>query len=169
MHPRKTSLLGLTALAASCASVALADTVRAVDDGRGDAKCASKRCLDLKNAVAGTGLFNKSEVLYTITQHDAVQRSRLPRIAINAAGAGTSAPEYYVERKGSRTGVFDANTGKRTGAAALDTSGGTAVRWSFLPSAIGDPGSFGWRVEIVAGAEKIDATPNSGYRARSLR
>ena len=169
MHLRKTILLGLTALAASGASVALADTIQAVDDGRGDAKCDSKPCPDLRSAVANPGIFNKSELFYIITQHNAVQRSHLPRIAINTAGTGTSAPEYYVERKGSQTGVFDAKTGKKTGGAALGGSGSTTVRWTFLPNAIGSPGSFGWRVEIVEGARKIDATPNSGYRTRSLR
>jgi hypothetical protein len=169
MNPRKAIFLGLTAVAASGASVALADTIQAVDDGRGDAKCDSKPCPDLKSAVANPGIFNKSELFYIITQHNAVQRSHLPRIAINTAGTGTSAPEYYVETRGARTGVFDAKTGKRTGGAALGSSGSTAVRWSFLPNAIGNPASFGWRVEIVAGAKKIDSTPNSGYRTRSLR
>jgi hypothetical protein len=171
MHPTKTLALALTTLAAATGgSVALAaDNIQAIDDGRGDAKCDSKPCPDLKSAIANPGIFDKSELFYIVTQHNAVQRSRLPRIAINTRGSGASAPEFYVGKGGSRIGVFNATTGRKTGPAEYGSGSALGLHWSFWPSAIGNPSSFGWRVEIVQKGKKIDATPNSGYRIRSLR
>jgi hypothetical protein len=169
MPVRKTLALALIALAASGGSAALAATIQVSDDRRGDATCSSSPCPDLKSAVANPGIFNKQQLFYIITQHNSVQRSRVPRIAINTSGAGTSAPEFYVEKRSSGTGVFNAKTGRKTGPAALSGSGRTALSWTFLPSAIANPRSFGWRVEVQEPGKKIDATPNSGYITRTLR
>jgi hypothetical protein len=170
MSATKTLALALTALAASGGSVALAaDNIQAIDDGRGDAKCDSKPCPDLKSAIANPGIFDKTELFYIITQHNPVQRSHLPRIAINTRGSGSSAPEFYVGKRGSRIGVFNAKTGRKTGPAEGGSGSAFGLHWSFWPSAIGNPSSFGWRVEVVQGGRKLDATPNSGYRTRTLR
>jgi hypothetical protein len=170
MHATKTLALALTALAVSGGSAALAaDNIQLSNDARGDAKCESKPCPDLKSAIANPGIFNKSELFYIITQHNPVQRSHLPRIAINTRGNGGSAPEFYVGKQGSRVGVFNAKTGRKTGPAEGGSGGAFGLHWTFLPSAIGNPSSFGWRVEIVQAGRKIDATPSSGYRTRSLR
>jgi hypothetical protein len=170
MHPTKTLALALAALAATGGSVAVADDdIQAIDDRRGDAKCESNPCPDLKSAIANPGIFDKSELFYIITQHNAVQRSQLPRIAVNTRGPGTSAPEFYVGKRGSRMGVFNARTGRKTGPAEVGSGSALGLHWSFWPNAIGNPPSFGWRVEIVQGGKSIDATPNGGYRTRSLR
>ena len=169
MHLKTTFALSLTALAASGGSAALADSIQVSDDRRGDASCESAPCPDLKSAVANPGIFNANELFYIVTQHNAVQRSQVPRIAINTRGPGRSKPEYYVEKRGSRVGVFNRKTHSMTGPAELAGSGRKSVRWTFLPSAIGNPRSFGWRVEVVQGSHRIDATPNSGYRKRTLR
>ena len=169
MHAKKTLALALTALAASGGSVALADTIQVSDDRRGDAGCDSAPCPDLKSAIANPGIFNSAELFYIITQHNAVQRSRVPRIAINTSGPSSSKPEYYVEKRAARAGVFDATTGRMTGPASLGSSRSTSLTWTFLPTAIGNPASFGWRVEVVQRGTMIDATPNSGYRERAVR
>lgn len=170
MHATKTLALALAVLAAGGGSVALAgDEIQLVDDRRGDATCDSTPCPDLKSAIADTGIFDKSELFFIITQHNAVQRSHPPRIAINTRGPGTSAPEFYVEKRGSRIGVFKAAGGRKTGPAETGSGGALGLHWTFRPSAIGNPSSFGWRVEIVRGGKKLDASPNRGYRTRSLR
>jgi hypothetical protein len=168
MHAKKTIALAVTALAFSGGSVAMADTIQLSDDRRGDAHCDGASCPDLKSAIANPGIFNKNELFYIITQHNSVKRSSVPRIAINTRGTGSSKPEYYVEKRGSRTGVFNAKTGRKSGPAELGSGGSTGLHWTFLPSAIGNPHSFGWRVEVMQGATKVDATPNSGYRTRDL-
>ena len=163
MHIKKTLALALCALAATGGSAALAD-IKVSDDGRGDTKCDKPPCPDLKSAIANPGIFDKSQLLYIVTQYNAVQASRLPRIAINTRGSSTSAPEFYVEKRGTRTGVFNAKTGRKVGAAALRTSAPTSLSWSFSRRSIGDPATYLWRVEVVAkGGAKVDATPNHGY------
>ena len=82
MHARKTLALALAALAVTGGSTALAE-VKASDDKRGDAKCESHPCPDLKSAVANPGIFDKTQLFYIVTQHNAVQKTRLPRIAID--------------------------------------------------------------------------------------
>ena len=68
-----------------------------------------------------------------------------------------------MQRKGSRTGVFNARTGRKVGAAAL-RSYPTSLSWTFSRRAIGNPRSYLWRVEVVAkGGSRIDAVPNRGY------
>jgi hypothetical protein len=166
MHVKKTLALAITALAFSGGSVAMADTIQLSDDRRGDAHCDGASCPDLKSAIANPGIFNPNELFYIITQHTAIQRSSVPRIAINTRGTNGSKPEYYVEKQGARAGVFSAKTGRRTGPAALRSSHRTSLSWTFLPSAIGNPKSFGWRVEVVRGGARIDAAPNSGYVTR---
>jgi hypothetical protein len=168
MHVKTTLALALTALAAGGGSAALAEAVQVSDDRRGDASCTDAPCPDLKSAVADRGIFDARELLYIVTQHNAVQSSRVPRIAINTRGRNRSRPEYYVEQRGSLTGVFDARTHAKAGPAELRSSSSTALTWTFERGAIGSPRSFGWRVEIVAGGRRIDATPDSGYRRRSL-
>jgi hypothetical protein len=169
MHATRTLALALTALATTGGSVALAaDDIQLINDQRGDAKCDSRPCPDLKSAIANPGIFDKSELFYIITQHNAVERSHPPRIAINTRGPGTSAPEFYVEKRGSRIGVFKAKGGK-TGPAEIGSGNPVALHWSFWPSAIGNPSSFGWRVEIVRGGKKVDVSPSRGYRTRILR
>ena len=163
MHPRKTLVLALAALAATGGSAALAD-VKASDDKRGDAKCDNPPCPDLKSAVANPGIFDKSELFYVVTQHNAVQGSLVPRIAINTRGSSTSGPEFYVEKRGSRTGVFDAASRRKVGAAVLDSTRGRSLTWTFSRRSIRNPPSYLWRVEVVAkGGSRIDATPNRGY------
>jgi hypothetical protein len=166
MHARKTLALALTALAVTGGSAALAD-VQASDDKRGDAKCESHPCPDLKSAVANPGIFDKTQLFYIVTQHNAVQKALLPRIAINTSGS--SAPDYYVGKRGRRTGVFDAMTGSRVGAAVLGSHSSKSLTWTFSSRAIGSPQSYLWRVEIVAkGGSRVDMTPNRGYRRHSV-
>jgi hypothetical protein len=169
MHATKTFALALTALAAAGSSAAVAD-IKVSDDKRGDAKCESKPCPDLKSAISDHGIFNKAELFYIVTQHNPVQRSRFPRIAINTRGSSTSGPEFYVEKRASGAGVFDAKTGKKTGGAVWRNTRSVSANWTFLPSAIGSPGSYGWRVELVdPGGSTIDAAPDSGYLMHRLR
>jgi hypothetical protein len=159
MHTRKTLALVLAAFAATGGSAAFAD-IKASDDGR-DAKCAARPCPDLKSAIANPGIFDKSQLFYIVTQHNAVRAGLLPRIAINTEGS--SAPDYYVEKRGAATGVYDA-AGKRVGAAALRANRRTSMSWSFAVAAIGSPSSYQWRVEIVGkDGKRVDATPNRGY------
>jgi hypothetical protein len=168
MHARKTLALALAALAVTGGSAALAD-VKASDDKRGDAKCESHPCPDLKSAIANPGIFDKTQLFYIVTQHNAVQKALLPRIAINASGSSTSAPDYYVEKRGRRTGVFDAKTGSRVGAAVLGSHRSKSLTWTFSSRAIGSPQSCLWRVEIVAkGGSRVDMTPNRGYLRHSV-
>jgi len=163
MHARKTLALALAALAVTGGSAALAE-VKASDDKRGDAKCESHPCPDLKSAVANPGIFDKTQLFYIVTQHNAVQKTRLPRVAINTSGSSASAPTYYVEKRGLRAGVFDAKTGRRVGAAVLGSSSSKSLTWTFSSRAIGSPQSYLWRVEIVPkGGSRVDATPNRGY------
>ena len=168
MHARKTLAFALAALAVTGGSTALAE-VKASDDKRGDAKCESHPCPDLKSAVANPGIFDKSQLFYIVTQHNAVQKTRLPRIAINTSGSTAAAPDYYVEKRSWRTGVFDAKTGRRVGAAVLGSSSGKSLTWTFSSRAIGSPQSYLWRVEIVAkGGSRVDMTPNRGYLRHSV-
>ena len=161
MYASKTLAVALTALAATGGSAALAD-VKVSDDRRGDAKCDSPPCPDLKSASANPAPLDPTSLFYIVTQHNAVQES-LPRVAINTRGSSTSAPEFYVEKRGSRTGVFDAKTRRKVAAAAL-RSYPTSISWTFARRAIGNPGSYLWRVEVVAeNGLRIDATPNRGY------
>ena len=169
MLTTKTLALALTALAAAGTSAAIAGPVQVSDDRRGDASCEDAPCPDLKSAVANPGIFDPNQLFFIVTQHNAVQGTRVPRIAINTTGTAGSKPEYYVAKHGPRTGVFDARTGKRTGPAALRSSSRTSLSWTFLPRAIGSPRSFGWRVEVVQGGSRIDATPDGGFRRRVLR
>jgi hypothetical protein len=171
MHAKKTLALALAAVAvaASGAPLALAGPIQVSDDRRGDAGCDGAPCPDLKSAVADTGILDPSQLFFIVTQHNAVDASSVPRIAINTRGTSSSEPEFYVEHRGSRTGVFKAKTGRKTGPAALRSSGGASLSWTFLPRAIGSPPSFGWRVEIVRDASRIDVTPDRGYRQRVLR
>jgi hypothetical protein len=169
MHAKKTLVLALATLAASGASVALAGPIQVSDDARGDASCDSASCPDLKSAVANPGILDENQLFFIVTQHNAVDASSVPRIAINTLGPSSSKPEFYVEVRGSRAGVFKAKTGRKTGPAALRGSGATSLSWTFLPSAIGNPRSFGWRVEIARDGRRIDATPDRGYRKRALR
>jgi hypothetical protein len=169
MHATKTLALALAALATTGGSAALADITH-VDDRGGDAKCDSGPCPDLRSAVADHGIFNENELFYIVVQHNAVKRGQFPRIAINTSGPGTSGPEFYVEKRASGAGVFNAKTGRKAGGAIWSSTRKVSATWTFLPSAIGNPGSYGWRVEVVApGGRKIDATPDSGYRTHSLR
>jgi hypothetical protein len=166
MHARKTLALALAALAVTGGSTALAE-VKASDDKRGDAKCESHPCPDLKSAVANPGIFDKTQLFYIVTQHNAVQKTELPRIAINTGG--TSAPDYYVEKRGRRAGVFDAKTGRRVGAAVLGSSSSKSLTWTFSSRAIGSPQSYLWRVEIIAkDGSRVDMTPNRGYLRHSV-
>ena len=168
MHARQTLALALAALAVTGGSTALAE-VKASDDKRGDAKCERHPCPDLKSAVANPGIFDKTQLLYIVTQHNAVQKTRLPRVAIKTSGSSTSAPDYYVEKRGRRTGVFNAKTGSRVGAAVLGSHSGKSLTWTFSSRAIGSPRSYLWRVEIVAdGGSRIDMTPNRGYLRHSV-
>jgi hypothetical protein len=162
MTAKKTLVLALAALATAGGSAALAD-VRASDDKRGDAKCDSRPCADLKSAVANPAPLDPTSLFYIVTQYNAVQKSRLPRVAINTRGSSTSAPEFYVEKRGSRTGVFNAKTDRKVGAAELSSSSRTTLSWTIARKAIGNPSSYLWRVEVVAKGSRIDATPNSGY------
>jgi hypothetical protein len=162
MRATKTIALTLSTLAAMGGAAALAD-VKASDDRRGDATCEGPPCPDLKSAVANPGIFDASQLFYIVTQHNAVRGSLLPRIAINARGPDTSAPEFYVERRGSRTGVFKVKSKRKVGPAALRTYP-TSLSWTFSRRSIGDPASYGWRAEIVAkGGARVDATPDRGY------
>jgi hypothetical protein len=166
MHARKTLALALAALAVTGGSTALAE-VKASDDKRGDAKCESHPCPDLKSAVANPGIFDKTQLFYIVTQHNAVQKTELPRIAINTSG--TSAPDYYVEKRARRAGVFDAKTGRRVGAAVLGSSSSKSLTWTFSSRAIGSPQSYLWRVEIIAkDGSRVDMTPNRGYLRHSV-
>jgi hypothetical protein len=168
MHARKTLALAIAALAVTGGSAALAE-VKASDDKRGDAKCESRPCPDLKSAVANPGIFDKTQLFYIVTQHNAVQKTRLPRVAINTSGSSASAPDYYVEKRGRRAGVFDAKTGSRVGAAVLGSSSSKSLTWTFSSRAIGSPQSYLWRVEIVANdGSRIDMTPNRGYLRHSV-
>jgi hypothetical protein len=168
MHAKKTLALALAALAVTGGSTALGE-VKASDDKRGDAKCESHPCPDLKSAVANPGIFDKTQLFYIVTQHNAVQKTRLPRIAINTSGSSASAPDYYVEKRGWRTGVFDAETGRRVGAAVLGSHSSKSLTWTFSSRAIGSPQSYLWRVEIVAkDGSRIDVTPNRGYLRHSV-
>lgn len=169
MQATKLFALSLTALAATGGSAALADITH-IDDRRGDAKCDGGPCPDLRSALADHGIFNENELFYIVVQHNAVQRGRFPRIAINTSGSGTSGPEFYVEKRASGAGVFDAKTGRKAGGAIWRNTRRVSATWTFLPGAIGNPGSYGWRVEVVApGGRTIDATPDGGYRTHSLR
>jgi hypothetical protein len=169
MHAKTTLALALTVLGAGGGSVALAD-IKVSDDSRNDAKCASKPCPDLRSAIADHGIFNKNELFYIVTQHNAVQRARLPRIAINTKGSGSSAPEFYVEKRASGAGVFNAKTGRKTGPAVWRNTRRVSANWTFLPNAIGNPASYGWRVEVVApSGARIDSAPDSGYLKHRLR
>jgi len=106
---------------------------------------------------------------FIVTQHNAVQRGRFPRIAINTDGPNSSAPEFYVEKTAKGAGVFKVKSGRKSGAATWRNTRKRSANWTFLPSAIGNPHSFGWRVEIASGGSRIDATPNSGYIERRIR
>src|SRR5918994_1623786 len=130
MHARKTLALALAALAVTSGSAALAE-VKASDDKRGDAKCESRPCPDLKRAVAKPGIFDKTQLFYIVTQHNAVQKTRLPRVAIKTSESSASAPDYYVEKRGRRSGVFDAKTGSRVGAAGIGPPNSQALSWAF--------------------------------------
>jgi hypothetical protein len=69
-----------------------------------------------------------------------------------------------VEKRGRRTGVFDARTGSRVGAAVLGSHGSKSLTWTFSSRAIGSPQSYLWRAEIVAkGGARVDMTPHRGY------
>src|SRR5829696_2144806 len=144
MQPAKTLALALAALALSGGSAALASTIQLSDDRRGDARCESKPCPDLKSAIANPGIFNKNEL-------------------------NTSAPEFYVEKRATGAGVFNVKTGRKSGPATWRNYNAKSANWTFLPSAIGNPSSYGWRVEVVQAGSKVDATPNAGYLKRSLR
>ena len=158
----RTLALALTAVAAGGGSVALAD-IKVSDDRRGDAKCDGSPCPDLKSASANPAPLDPTSVFYIITQHNALQGSSLPRVAINTRGGKRSAPEFYVEKRGARTGVFNARTGRKVGAAAL-RSYPTSLSWTFARRSIGNPGGYRWRVEVVAkDGSRIDAAPNRGY------
>ena len=169
MQPAKTLALALAALAVSGGSAAVASTIQLSDDRRGDARCESKPCPDLKSAIANPGIVNKNELFYIITQHNAVKLSSFPRIAINTSGPNTSAPEFYVEKRATGAGVFNVKTGRKSGPATWRNYNAKSANWTFLPSAIGNPSSYGWRVEVVQAGSKVDATPNAGYLKRSLR
>jgi hypothetical protein len=166
MQIKKSLALALAAIAAGGGSAALAD-VKVSDDRRGDAKCDSSPCPDLKSAIANPAPLDPTSLFYIITQHNALQGSSLPRVAINTRGGDASAPEFYVEKRGARTGVFNAKTGRKVGAAALRPYP-TSLSWTVKRRSIGNPGSYRWRVEVVAqGGSRIDATPNRGYLAHS--
>ena len=166
MHARRTLALALAALAVTGGSAALAE-VKASDDKRGDAKCETHPCPDLKSAVANPGIFDKTQLFYIVTQHNAVQTTRLPRIAIKTSG--TAAADYYVEKRGRRAGVFDAKTGSRVGATVLGSSSSKSLTWTFSSRAIGSPPSYLWRVEIIGkGGSRVDMTPNRGYLRHSV-
>jgi hypothetical protein len=168
MHARKTLALALAALAVTGGSTALAE-VKASDDKRGDAKCESHPCPDLKSAVANPGIFDKTQLFYIVTQHNGVQKSRFPRVAIKTSKSTASGPDYYVEKRGRRAGVFDAKTGSRVGAAVIGSSSSKSLTWTFSSRAIGSPQSYLWRVEIVAkGGSRVDMTPNRGYLRHSV-
>jgi hypothetical protein len=163
MLATKTLAVALTALAASGGSVALAD-INVSDDRRGDAKCNRKPCPDLRSAVAGHGIFNENEQFFIVVQHSAVDRKRLPRLAVNTSGSNRSAPEFYVEKRASGAGVFNAKTGRKVSEAVWRNTRRVSATWTFLPSAIGSPERYGWRIEVKAkGGSRIDSTPNSGY------
>lgn len=172
MHAIKTLTLtlalALTGLTAIGGTAALAD-ITAKDDRRGDAKCDDGPCPDLKSAIGDHGIFNKAELFYIVTQHNKVQRARFPRIAINTNGASSSKPEFYVEKRASGAGVFNANTGRKAGAAVWRNTRRVSANWTFLPSAIGSPASFGWRVEVMERGEKVDSVPDKGYLTHRLR
>ena len=162
------ALATLATLAAGGGSVALAD-IELSDDKRGDAKCESTPCPDLRSAIADHGIFNEHELFYIVTQYNKVDRKRLPRIAINTSGGSSSAPEFYVEKRRSGGAVWDAETGEKTGAAVWRNTRRVSANWTFLPSAIGNPASYGWRVEVVTkSGARIDSAPNSGYREHRL-
>jgi hypothetical protein len=167
MHAIKTLTLTLTALAITSGTAAVAD-ITAKDDRRGDAKCDAGPCPDLKSAISDHGIFNKAELFYIVTQHNKVQRTRFPRIAINTKGASGSKPEFYVEKRASGAGVFDAKTGRKTGPAVWRNTRKVSANWTFLPSAIGNPASYGWRVEVVHDGAKIDSAPDKGYLIHRL-
>jgi hypothetical protein len=170
MHAIKTLTLtlALTGLAATGGTAALAD-ITAKDDRRGDAKCDDGPCPDLKSAISDHGIFNKTELFYIVTQHNRVQRARFPRIAINTNGPSSSKPEFYVEKRASGAGVFDAKTGSKAGPAVWRNTRRMSANWTFLPSAIGNPASYGWRVEVVERGEKVDSAPDKGYLTHRLR
>ena len=162
MKISKALALALAAVAAGGGSAALAD-VKVSDDKRGDARCDSSPCADLKSASANPAPLDATSLFYIVTQHNAVRGSMLPRVAIDTRGSSRSAPEFYVEKRGARTGVFDAKTRRKVGAAAL-RSYPTSLSWTFARRAIGNPASYRWRVEVVAkGGTRIDSTPNRGY------
>ena len=75
-----------------------------------------------------------------------------------------------MEKRAKGAGVFNAKTGRRSGAAVPGSTGRTSATWGFLPTAVGNPANLGWRVEVGApGGSRIDATPNSGFVKRRLR
>ena len=65
--------------------------------------------------------------------------------------------------------MFDAETGEKTGGAEWRNTRRLSANWTFFPSAIGNPGSYGWRVEIVTkSGARIDSVRDSGYREHHL-
>jgi hypothetical protein len=165
-HRAAATLVATAALAGGGASLAVAD-ITAVTDPRGDARCDERVCPDLKSAVGDHAPLDPTTLFHIVTQHNQIQSARIPRLAIDTRGS--SAPEYYVAKKEGKTGVFKARTGRRVGAADLRVNG-TGMSWSFDPSAIGDPSSYRWRVQIIrAGGKRIDSLPNRGYRTHRLR
>ena len=160
------TLVATAVLAAAGASLAVADMTLS-DDKRGDARCGQPPCPDLKSAIGDHAPLNATTRFHIITQHNRIQAARTPRIAIDTGGS--SAPEFYVARKRGKPGVYDAGTGERAGAAELRITSATAMSWSFLPSAIGNPPRYRWQVQVVdSGGSRIDSAPNDGYVTQRL-
>ena len=171
-HPRgwrarvAATLVATAALAGAGASLAVAD-ITLSDDKRGDARCDEPPCPDLKSAVGDHAPLDESTRFHIITQHNRIQAARIPRIAIDTRGG--SAPEFLVAKRRGKTGVYDAATGERVGAAELRSSSATGMSWSFRPSAIGSPSSYRWQAQIVErGGARIDSAPNDGYVTQRL-
>ena len=121
MHARKTLALALAALAVTGGATAMAE-VKASDDKRGDTKCESHPCPDLRSAVANLGIFDKTQLFYIVTQHNAVQKTRLPpHRHQHRSGSSASAPDYYVEKRGRRWCLRreDRTQGRRCGTRLL--------------------------------------------------
>jgi hypothetical protein len=165
-HPRRrrarvaATLVATVAMAAGTTSLAVAD-ITLSEDKRGDARCDERPCPDLKSAIGDHAPLDVTTQFHIITQHNRIQATRTPRIAIDARGG--SAPDFYVARKRRKSGVYDARTGERVGPADLRASG-TGMSWSFKPSAIGNPSSYRWQAQIVdRGGARIDSAPSKGY------
>jgi hypothetical protein len=160
------TLVAAAALGGASASLAVAD-ITLSDDKRGDARCDEPPCPDLKSAVGDHAPLDETTRFHIITQHNPIQGARTPRIAIDTRGG--SAPEFYVARKRTKTGVYDAKTGERVGPADLRSASATGMSWSFRPSAIRNPTSYRWQVQIVdRSGSRIDSAPNKGYVTQRL-